>query len=451
MWAGACNVSLQIFQTASTYIHLVVALLLYCQALPRREGFASRIAIAFACTAALMALSVHLGFSMHPPLTDDASFFRALLSFLLVLVVATAAVLLIWQSSFQTALFCSTSAYLLQNTADSINRVLHLTHLLPEASASVAGTMGVSATNVLSAFLSAMFVYGLFYLLFIRRLTGSGLQGIRNGTMIFAVLIAMLVSIVFDLAIKDLPTFEIPWRYPVVLSMVHFAVCAFILMAEYEIIYNQNLRESVSTMERVVSEQERQYAVSRQTIDAINRRVHNMRHHVFSILAQDKDVLLDHGTLRQIAHELQVYDSSVKTGNTALDIVLTEKGLLCSQEGITLTCVADGHALDFMAASDIYTLFGTAIDGAIAAVKGAEVGSEGQQAVSLNVRDAMGMAAITVEHYLASPERIDPDSEAAGEARLETMRTIVERYGGTFALGDQIDQGVFHLDALIPR
>ncbi len=70
--------------------------------------------------------------------------------------------------------------------------------------------------------------------------------------------------------------------------------------------------------------------------------------------------MVDPAALADVAREVDVYDAAVHTGNEALDTILTEKSLVCQREGITLTCVADGSALDFMAPADIYALFGNA-------------------------------------------------------------------------------------------
>lgn len=57
----------------------------------------------------------------------------------------------------------------------------------------------------------------------------------------------------------------------------------------------------------------------------------------------------------------------VHTGNDALDAILSEKGLACEQGGIAFRCMADGAAVGFMAPTDIYSLFGNALDNAIEA------------------------------------------------------------------------------------
>ena len=64
--------------------------------------------------------------------------------------------------------------------------------------------------------------------------------------------------------------------------------------------------------------------------------------------------MVDREALNDIAREVNVSDSVVETGNEALDTILTEKSLACSQEGITLSCIADGAALGARLPSDIY-------------------------------------------------------------------------------------------------
>lgn len=70
----------------------------------------------------------------------------------------------------------------------------------------------------------------------------------------------------------------------------------------------------------------------------------------------------------EIEKSVSLYDANVKTGNTVLDTILTEKSLLCYKKGIILSCVADGENIAFMEDADVYSLFGNALDNAIEAV-----------------------------------------------------------------------------------
>ncbi|MBQ1449356.1 MAG: sensor histidine kinase, partial [Eggerthellaceae bacterium] len=151
--------------------------------------------------------------------------------------------------------------------------------------------------------------------------------------------------------------------------------------------------------------------------------------------------------LREVVREINVYDAAVKTGNASLDVVLTEKGLLCKRDGITLSSVADGTALSFMTAADIYTLVGNALDNAIDAVR--SIDDEGRRSISLNLRSQLGMASLSVENYYAGEIRLVdgvPKNEGYG---MEKILAVVERYGGTIVY--TAEDGVFHLDALFPQ
>lgn len=90
-----------------------------------------------------------------------------------------------------------------------------------------------------------------------------------------------------------------------------------------------------------------------------------MKHQIRLIGQNDK---VSSETIREIENAINIYDSVVKTDNEALDIILTEKSLICQKNNIRLTVMADGKQLSFMRIEDIYSLFGNAIDNAIDAV-----------------------------------------------------------------------------------
>jgi sensor histidine kinase regulating citrate/malate metabolism len=152
-------------------------------------------------------------------------------------------------------------------------------------------------------------------------------------------------------------------------------------------------------------------------------------------------------TLREVIREINVYDAAVKTGNAPLDVVLTEKGLLCRRNGITLSSVADGTALAFMDAADIYTLVENVLDNAIDAVQGIDDGS--RRSISFNLRSQMGMASLSVENYFAGEVELIDGLPAGAGFGMEKILSIVERYDGTIVCSTK--GNVFHLDALIPQ
>ena len=201
----------------------------------------------------------------------------------------------------------------------------------------------------------------------------------------------------------------------------------------------------------MTAERERQYQLSRKNIDAINVKCHDIKHQIRSLA--DGGRVADGRALEDLASGIAIYDSAVKTENPALDVILTEKGLACSGEKITLAVIADGRALECLEPQEIYSLFGNALDNAIEAVRGIE--EPERRLISLNVRRSGAMCVINVENSCdAAPvfrdgvpvtTKADACSHGFG---TRSMRGIVERHGGVLTFG--CEDGIFHVDALLP-
>lgn len=435
--------SVFVFQAASQIACCAIATWLYAHHLSEQAHFPARMAAILIVGAAACGLAISSGYTLYPTLTDNASFIAALAMFAVVIIALTVAVAFLWKASPWTALFCASSGYLVQSIVYGLDRAAHVTGIVQ-----VPYTGALNLVDVLSYTVCAIIVLALFHRSITGRLQRSGLLGIRNPVMFFAVVLAMVVSLALDLSIKDILSYEIPFRYAVTLSIVYIAICTFIVIAEFEILYNQRLQTDMVTMERAMAEQERQFELSRSTIDAINRRMHDIRHHVIKLLADtEAQGAPSKETLRAIIHGINVYDAAVKTGNGPLDVVLTEKGLLCRRAGITFSCIADGQALDFMAAPDIYTLVGNALDNAIDAVS--DIGGDDRRSIAFNLRRQMGMCSLSVENYFSGEAALADGLPVGGGFGIEKMLSIVERYGGSIVC--TADGDVFHVDILIPQ
>ena len=156
--------------------------------------------------------------------------------------------------------------------------------------------------------------------------------------------------------------------------------------------------------------------------------------------------------LDDIGQTLSVYESVVKTGNETLDLILTNKNLMYGDKHVQVACIADGTLLDFMAPTEIYSLFGNALDNAIEAVLPLE---EDRRTISLFVKRAHNMVSIHIENYFSGerifsgdlPVTTKADKEYHGYGML-SMKTVVEKYGGTMAV--EIRGDVFCLNLLFP-
>ena len=420
-------------------VQLLVPILLFAYRLPRRPHAALRgvgvllallfIAVAPLATGLVRGLDVLQTFIV----------FSALLAFFV------GAILLVYRVSLWTALFCATAGYTLQNIASGLTI---LTQMLITGRASAA--LSEPLASIVSVGVPAL-VYLLGYIFFARSVALNGLLNVENRLMLSMFAIVVIVVIGFDLIIKGLTFKGMPFNYLLLLRCVHPLVCVFVLFAEYELLYAKHAEDERVETERLLAERERQYRLSRENIEAINIKCHDIRHQIRHLA--DGGAAVDRSVLSDIAREINVYDSVVETGNEALDTILTEKSLACSGEGIVLTVMADGSALDFMTPADVYALFGNALDNAIEAVRG--VDDEERRTITLSVRRLKRMVAVSVENYYSGVTRFSDDGLPITSKRdrsnhgfgVRSMRAIAERYGGSLHAG--VQEGVFYLNVLL--
>ena len=162
---------------------------------------------------------------------------------------------------------------------------------------------------------------------------------------------------------------------------------------------------------------------------------------------------MDKDALKDIENAIGIYDSVIHTDNEALNVILTEKSMLCEKDEISLTCMIESGNVDFMAPSDIYSLFGNALDNAIEAV--CKIESPDYRNISVNVKRKGNFLAFHIENYFKGdlvldngiPRTIKSDKNSHGFG-MKSMKMIAEKYKGNLAV--EIEQNVFHLTIIIP-
>ena len=428
---------------------------MFAARLERRRDFARRVLMAGAV--ALAAIVAGIAFVMPLMTAENPSeaftYPEQLALFSSLLALGAAGIVWLCDASVWTALFCCTAGYALQNFASGATELVWMVAGVTEAAdPTLHGHLVRFALNLLTIIV----IYVPFYLAFVRKLSQGELEQIENRSLVLIMVVVMLGIIGFDLVIKCLGDRGLDVSFVFILRGMHGITCALTYALEYELLVSRNLAIEAAASERVHAERERQYEQSRANIEAINVKCHDLRHQIRHLGERGCGPSVDPSALADIAHEVDIYDSTVRTGNDALDTILTEKRLLCGREGITLSVVADGHALDFMSAADIYSLFGNALDNAIEAVELLPDAEE--RSISVIVREAAGAASIHVENRFAAgaapcigadgvplTHKADRTSHGFG---VRSMRLTVERYGGTLATLVQGD--TFHVNAVIP-
>ncbi|MCD7858385.1 MAG: GHKL domain-containing protein, partial [Clostridiales bacterium] len=194
------------------------------------------------------------------------------------------------------------------------------------------------------------------------------------------------------------------------------------------------MRYELTAINTTLKNQYDQYCTSRESIELINRKYHDLKHQIAALRAEP-DPQRRNQWLDEMESDIRQYEAQNKTGNPVLDTVLTGKSLYCQKHGISLTCVADAEKLDFMRVMDICSIFGNALDNAIESALQLE--DKEQRLIRVTVGPQKGFLLIRVENYfggsltfedgLPVTTKTDKDYHGFG---VKSIKRSVEQYNG---------------------
>lgn len=238
--------------------------------------------------------------------------------------------------------------------------------------------------------------------------------------------------------------------YVLLLELFNIFCCIFALYLQFDVDDRGKLENDLSVIKRLWEEKEEQYKVSKSNIELINQKCHDLKHQIRTI---GESGSLDKNVVKEIEDVISIYDSSVKTGNEALDIILTEKSLFCNRHGVKLCCIIDGKKLSFMSQADLYALFGNIIDNAIEAVEPLD---EGKKTISLSIKEVSGFLTINIHNYYGGeiefegklPKTTKGDGAYHGYG-MKSVRLLCDKYGGEMSI--KTDNQVFNLNIVFPK
>ncbi len=204
-------------------------------------------------------------------------------------------------------------------------------------------------------------------------------------------------------------------------------------------------RHEKALIEQMMGEQTKRYMETKESIDILNMRCHDMKRHLEGI--QDK---LDRQELEVLRQALLVYDRNIRTGNDILDVFLNSKHLACQEKQITISCMANGRILAFMDIAHLCSLFGNAIDNAVEAVT--QIQDPGKRVIDITVAQAGPNAVIHLSNYFSGQvagnlDTSKPDRNHHGFG-IKSIKYVADHYGGTVSIN--IEQDIFTLEVTIP-
>lgn len=245
-------------------------------------------------------------------------------------------------------------------------------------------------------------------------------------------------------------------RYPSEIFLIRtlFDLAGVVMLGGFHLL-NLRMEEELytRTLEQIIRQQHEKYRIAEESVDLVNQKYHDLKHQIQYLKNHAADEERE-GYLTRMEKEIEQYEALRRTGNDALDTILTSKSITCQKNGITIITVADGALLNGMDPMDVGALFGNALDNAIEAVM--KIPDPEQRLIRLNVSSMKGFIRILAENRYDGevilkngyPETTKKDERYHGYG-VRSMEKTVERYGGSLRVGTE--DGWFRLSILLPK
>ena len=212
------------------------------------------------------------------------------------------------------------------------------------------------------------------------------------------------------------------------------------------------MQRELDAIQNILQNQYAQYRQSRESIEVINHKYHDLKHQI-AVLRAEPDAGRRSAYLDGMEEEIRDYEAQNKTGNSVLDTVLTGKSLYCARHGVELTCVADGARLEFMDVMDLCTIFGNILDNAIECELRVE--EREKRLIHLAVYAKKDLLVIRCENYCPEvlkfqdglPVSTKPEGAYHGYG-IKSVRRAAGKYGGAVTVHN--GEEWFEINVVVP-
>ena len=163
-----------------------------------------------------------------------------------------------------------------------------------------------------------------------RQLSSAGLLGVMFVFQFFALHTSLRVGL-------ERPVVVAP-------SLLTQLYCLTLLYLQTELFKKSAMQKEMDALNLLYDRQRKQYQIARQNVQIINRKCHELKVQIADLRRLHPDEAVAQ-SLDEAEQAARMYDANAATGNEVVDVVLTEKSLLCEAQHIRLNCVADGTCL----------------------------------------------------------------------------------------------------------
>lgn len=308
--------------------------------------------------------------------------------------------------------------------------------------------------NLLFLLLSHMMVFGIMYFLEKRYAERNSTFQVTGKDLWISAFLGIFVYVLSNMsyAFENTPfSSRFPAEIFIIRTLADLGGVG-MLFAYHMQLQELNMRAEKEFLENAFHMQYENYKISEESIALVNQKYHDLKHQI-ALLRSTTDIEEKNAYLDWLEQEIRTYEARNKTGNKVLDTILTTKSLQCQNQGISLTCVADGKEIEFMHPMDISALFGNALDNAIESVK--RITDPEKKLIHLSMTRQKGFLRIRVENCYEGelkfqngiPRTTKSDKKFHGFG-MKSIQRIAEKYNGSVTIDTK--DGWFELRILLP-
>jgi len=351
-----------------------------------------------------------------------------------IFMLSVAVALITYQEAPRTVMFCAIAGYCVQHIAFRVMETLFV--FLP---------VGTGAVRYGARFLLDAVIFGVILAALKRKLKIDELRVMSSKKVVGFSLVVLFVTVLLTMFSR---VEEVGPVTDIVEAIYSSMSCIFVLMLQLNVFRRLELVNRADTIERMWEQDREHYRLSNAYAKDIEVKAHDLKYAISALRQKYSGDFVE-----EAEKALSVFGSLYDTGNEALDVILSEKALFCSQADIHLTCMVDGRELGFIQDSDLYFCLGNALDNAITAVSKLE--NPEKKIISISLRREKDFLSLHIENFFDGalsvksgfPETSKADKKNHGFG-MQSIETVAKKYGGhmTFsAAGD-----VFSLNILFP-
>ena len=271
----------------------------------------------------------------------------------------------------------------------------------------------------------------------------------------FSFVLSFVILIAVIYLAQLIPLVQSDWNYVNRLYANLAVLLCLIIQFGYPYLYDmiikdRKLSEEKQILENMLIVQAKQQKLGKETTDILNLKIHDMKNQLNTLKNLHGQNRLD--SIDELEKSIDIYSNIAKTGNESLDIVLTQKGLICSSKNITFTYIIDGKSFSFMKPTDITSLFGNILDNAI---ESASLEEGEFRLVKLSCETKKDFLQIQEINYchrdlkfkngLPITTKLDKNNHGFG---MKSISYIIEKYHGQVKV--TLENNIFRLYVLIP-